>query len=78
MEVLGGGRFLTTRGPLWGYLKSQLSETLSIFGDEYPQNGSKNEHGMPPRRAFVVSEVPLCPHSGLHGDFLNNLGVENP
>ena len=42
-------------GPLWGYFKSQFSSGLSTFDDISPQNrtnGSKNEHGIPPRRAF--------------------------
>ena len=43
---------LATQGPSWGYLKVTLSETLSTFGDKCPQNGSKNEEGIPPRRAF--------------------------
>ena len=53
---------LNTQGPSWGCLKVNSSETLSIFGDKCPQNGSKNDlqerpngskndHGMPPRRA---------------------------
>jgi hypothetical protein len=33
---------VTTQGPLWGYLKVNFSETLSIFGDKYPRSGSKN------------------------------------
>ena len=37
----------TTRGPLWGYLKVNFSETLSIFGDKRPRNGSKNEEMAP-------------------------------
>ena len=32
----------TTQGPSWGYLKVNFSETLSIFGDRSPRNGSKN------------------------------------
>ena len=35
-----------------GISKVNFQETLSSFGDKCPQNGSKNEHGMPPRRAF--------------------------
>ena len=35
-----------------GYPKVNSSETLSIFGDECPQNDSKNDLGMPPRKAF--------------------------
>ena len=32
----------TTQGPSWVYLKVNFSETLSIFGDKRPRNGSKN------------------------------------
>ena len=31
------------QGSSWGYLKVNSSETLSIFGDKCPQNGSKND-----------------------------------
>jgi hypothetical protein len=31
-----------TQGPSWGYLKVKFSETLSIFGDKCPRNGSNN------------------------------------
>ena len=53
----------TTQGPSWGYLKVIFSETLSIFGDTFPQNGSKNEPGMPPQRAsrglwFLAAHTP--------------------
>ena len=41
----------STQGPSWGYLKVNSSETMSNLGDKCPQNGSKNEDGMPPRRA---------------------------
>ena len=37
----------TTQGPSWGYLKVNSSETLSIFGDKCPRNGSKNEQTAP-------------------------------
>ena len=37
----------STQGPSWGYLKVNSSETLSIFGDKFPQNGSKNEQRAP-------------------------------
>ena len=37
----------STQGPSWGYLKVNSSETLSIFGDKCPQNGSKNEEMAP-------------------------------
>ena len=37
----------TTQGPSWGYLKVFFSETLSMFGDKRPQNGSKNEEMAP-------------------------------
>ena len=36
-----------TQGPSWGYLKVNFSDTLSIFGDKCPQNGSKNEQTAP-------------------------------
>ena len=36
-----------TQGPSWGYLKVNFSETLSIFGDKCPRNGSKNEQTAP-------------------------------
>jgi len=32
----------STQGPSWGYLKVNFSETLSIFGDNCPGNGSNN------------------------------------
>jgi hypothetical protein len=47
----------TTQGSSWGYLKVNCSETLSIFGDTYPQNGSKNEQRAP--RTSMG-----CPHQG--------------
>ena len=53
----GGGGSVSTQGPSWGYLKVNSSETLSIFGDKCPQNGSKNEH-----RAPITSMG--CPHIG--------------
>jgi hypothetical protein len=33
----------TTQGSSWGYLKVNYSETLSVFGDKCPKNGSKND-----------------------------------
>ena len=36
-----------TQGPSWWYLKVNYSETLSIFGDKCPRNGSKNEEMAP-------------------------------
>ena len=51
------GCMCTTQGPSWGYLKVNSSETLSFFGDEYPQNGSKNDQ-MVPRTTMG------CPHEG--------------
>ena len=53
----GGGAEERSQGPLWGYLKVNSSETLSIFGDKYPQNGSKNDL-MAPRMTLE------CPHEG--------------
>ena len=47
----------TTQGPSWGYLKSRFQETLSIFGDECPQSGSKNDP-MAPRTTLE------CPREG--------------
>ena len=37
-----------TQGPFGGYLKVNVKETFSIFGDKCPQNGSKN-NTMAPR-----------------------------
>jgi len=48
---------LPTQGSSWGYLKVNSSETLSIFGDTCPQNGSKNDL-MAPRTTLE------CPHEG--------------
>ena len=62
---------LSTQGPLWGYLKVNSSETLSSFGDKCPQNGSKNEPGIPPHRAFCGTHgrvrVRAAPHQHIHG-----------
>ena len=47
-----------TQGPSWGYFKSQFATGLSIFTKNTTKwlqgrgNGSNNEDGMPPRRAF--------------------------
>ena len=44
-----------TQGPWWGYFKSQFQLDLFTFNDISTQkrtNGSKNEHGIPPRRTF--------------------------
>jgi len=46
-----------TQGPSWGYLEVNFSETLSIFGDKRPRNGSKNGE-MAPRTGTG------CPHIG--------------
>jgi hypothetical protein len=46
---------MTTQGPWWGYFKSQFQLGLLTFDYISPQkrtNGSKNEHGIPPRRTF--------------------------
>ena len=48
---------LPTQGSLWGYLKVNSSETLSIFDDKCPKNGSKNDL-MAPRTTLE------CPHEG--------------
>jgi hypothetical protein len=62
-----GWRFwfrVSTQGSSWGYLKVNSLETLSIFGDKCPQNGSKNDL-MAPRTTLE------CPHEGiLWGDGL--------
>jgi hypothetical protein len=53
---------LAKQGPSWGYFKSQFLLGLSSFGDISPQkrtNGSKNEPGIPPRRAFCGHTL-LC------------------
>jgi len=62
------GRRLPTQGPSWGYFKVNSSETLSIFGDKCPQNGSKNEQraprtsmGCPHIGPFVVARQPDSP-----------------
>ena len=48
---------VTTQGPSWGYLKVNFSETLSIFGDKRPRNGSKY--------GSVAPSTGLgCPHIG--------------
>jgi hypothetical protein len=47
-----------------GISKVNFQETLSIFGDEYPQNGSKNEQRAP--RTSMG-----CPHIG---SFVENYG----
>ena len=36
-----------TQGPSWGYFKVNFSETMSIFGDKCPHNGSKNDTMVP-------------------------------
>ena len=46
-----------TQGSSWWYPKVNSSETLSIFGDKCPRNGSKNEE-MAPRTKTG------CPHIG--------------
>ena len=46
-----------TQGSSWGYLKVNSSETLSIFGDKYLHNGSKNDLTAP--RTTLE-----CPHEG--------------
>ena len=33
-------------------IKSHFFKILITFGNKCPRNGSKNEHGIPPRRAF--------------------------
>ena len=47
----------TTQGPSWGYLKVNFSETLSIFGDKRPQNGSQNGE-------MALRTGTGCPHIG--------------
>jgi len=53
--LASSGTGWATQGPSWGYFKSQFLQGLSTFDDIFPQkrtNGSKNEHGIPPRRGF--------------------------
>ena len=50
-------RPVPTQGSSWGYLNVNSSETLSIFGDKCPQNGSNNDL-MAPRTTLE------CPHEG--------------
>ena len=53
----------TTQGPSWGYLKVNVSETLSIFGDKRPRNGSKNGE-MAPRTGTGYPHIgPFVVHS---------------
>ena len=58
----------TTQGSSWWYLKVNSSETLSIFGDKCPRNGSKNEEmaprtktGYPHIRPFVGTSARALP-----------------
>jgi len=69
---------VSTQGPWWGYSNSQFPPGLSTFDNNFPQkrgNGSKNEDGIPPRRAFYGRESGpdsgpgFQPHSGLRRDF---------
>ena len=46
----------TTQGPSNPQSKVNFFEILTTFGDKCPQNGSKNEHGIPPHRAFCGME----------------------
>ena len=50
---------VNTRSPSWGYLKVDSSETLSIFADKFPQNGSKND-------LLVPRTTMGCPHEAPH------------
>ena len=59
---------VTTQGPSWGYLKVNFSDTLSIFGDKCPQNGSKN--GLRAPRTGMG-----CPHIGPSVDKLVIFGA---
>ena len=47
LNRFGVNRSGSTQGPSWVYLKVNLEETLSIFGDNCPQNGSKNDPMIP-------------------------------
>ena len=57
-----------TQGSSWGYLKVNSSETLSIFGNKYPQNGSKDDTMAPrttlgyPRALSLVFRVSGTSH----------------
>ena len=54
---------ITTQGPGWGYFESQFQLDLSTFDDISTQkrtNGSKNEHGIPPRRTFCGLRLGYC------------------
>ena len=53
---------LATQGPSWGYLKGNFSETLSIFGDKRPRNGSKNGE-MAPRTGTGYPHIGVCVES---------------
>ena len=55
----------TTQGPSWGYLKVNYSETLSIFGDKCPQNGSKNEQRAPRTSKGLQERALDAPTKGL-------------
>ena len=50
---------VSTQGPSWGYLKVNFSETLSIFGDKRPRNGSKNGE-MAPRTGMGYPHIGVC------------------
>jgi hypothetical protein len=55
----------STQGPWWGYFKSQFQLDLLTFDDISTQkrtNGSKHEHGIPPRRTFCGYSEPLARH----------------
>ena len=56
----------TTQGPSWGYLKVNFSETLSIFGEKRPRNGSKNGE-MAPRTGTGYPHIGPFVVAGLGG-----------
>ena len=63
-EPLVVQRVVTTQGPS-NLNQESFLEDLSTFGDKCPHNGSKNGHGMPPRRAFCgVCTFRCFPSSG--------------
>ena len=46
-----------TQGHSWGYFKCQFSKDVATLLGKERSNGSKNDPGTPPRRAFRGVEV---------------------
>ena len=66
-----------TQGPLWGYLKVNFSETLSIFGDKCPRNGSKNEQTAPrTNTAYPHKGVCVVPRGAFGTRFSHHNEIE--